>query len=972
MRTLRGHVPAAVARFHLHPVGSLSGSKRLNLAIGLPLRNQPTLAELLRQLYDPASGHYHHFLTPAQFTEQFGPSAQEYQAVLDFTGTNGLVVTATHSDRLLLDVSGTVADVERTFHLTLRLYRHPMENRVFYAPDTEPSAPAEVPILDISGLDNFARPRPLLKVIPRSEAGARPAAGSGPFGDFIGKDFRAAYAPDVLLDGAGESVGLVEFDGFYSNDIASYEGQAGLPEVPLQTVLLDGVSGSPGSGNVEVALDIEMAISMAPGLSQVVVFEGNTANDILNAMAASNQIQQLSSSWTWGGGPSATTDNILRKMATEGQSFFQASGDSDAYDSTIDQSSQVNEPVDSPYLTSVGGTTLTTSGARGSWTSETAWNWGYDASANPPGDVGTGGGISTYYSIPAWQAGLDMTGNQGSTAYRNIPDVALTADNIFVEADNGQQESVGGTSAAAPLWAGFIALANQQAAAAGRSAVGFINPAVYAIGGGPRYAADFHDITTGNNTNDVSPAEFFAVPGYDLCTGWGTPAGQNLINDLAGPPDALAVTPITGFAASGPIGGPFSVTSQAFLLTNLDTTPLNWSLGNASPWLDVSPTGGTLPGGGEATVTADLNGAASNLAAGAYTADVWFTNQASGVAQDRRFTLQVLQPLVVTPSWGFTANGPVGGPFDVTMQNLSLTNIGTAPLDWSVINTSLWINVSSAGGTLTPAGQDGVTVSLNDANADSLAAGIYTAALWFTNQTDGGAVSNVFTLRVGQPLIQNGGFETGDFTGWTLDGDRANINFVTGPFTIGPRDRFRPHSGGYAAALGEPYSFAYLSQTLPTATGQLYWLSLWMDSPDGQTPNEFSVIWNSETLFDQVNIPNIGWTNLQFLVKATVSSTVLEFAARDDPTYLGLDDVSVTPVAAPVFRLVEATNNSFQLVWEATTGLVYQVQYKTNLLQGTWINLGNPITATSNTITVSDPNALTASPERFYRITVSP
>ncbi|MBU6411142.1 MAG: peptidase S53, partial [Verrucomicrobia bacterium] len=434
MRTLRGHVPAAVARFHLHPVGNLSGSKRLNLAIGLPLRNQPTLAELLRQLYDPASGHYHHFLTPAQFTEQFGPSAQEYQAVLDFTGTNGLVVTATHSDRLLLDVSGTVADVERTFHLTLRLYRHPMENRVFYAPDTEPSAPAEVPILDISGLDNFARPRPLLKVIPRSEAGARPAAGSGPFGDFIGKDFRAAYAPDVLLDGAGESVGLVEFDGFYSNDIASYEGQAGLPEVPLQTVLLDGVSGSPGSGNVEVALDIEMAISMAPGLSQVVVFEGNTANDILNAMAASNQIKQLSSSWTWGGGPSATTDNIFRKMAAQGQSFFQASGDGDAYDQTIDQSGQVNEPVDSPYLTSVGGTTLTTSGTGGSWTSETAWNWGYDSSANPPGYVGTGGGISTYYSIPTWQAGLDMSGNQGSTANRNLPDVALTADNIFVEA----------------------------------------------------------------------------------------------------------------------------------------------------------------------------------------------------------------------------------------------------------------------------------------------------------------------------------------------------------------------------------------------------------------------------------------------------------------------------------------------------------------------------------------------------------
>jgi subtilase family serine protease len=128
-----------------------------------------------------------------------------------------------------------------------------------------------------------------------------------------------------------------------------------------------------------------------------------------------------------------------------------------------------------------------------------------------------------------------MTTNLGSTTLRNVPDVALTADNIFVIADNGTNYSVGGTSAAAPLWAGFTALINQQAALFGNPTVGFLNPAIYAIGKGPNYNLDFHDITTGNNTNKNVGNKYFAVPGYDLCTGWGTPNGANLINALAPP-----------------------------------------------------------------------------------------------------------------------------------------------------------------------------------------------------------------------------------------------------------------------------------------------------------------------------------------------------------------------------------------------------------------------------------------------------
>ena len=132
---------------------------------------------------------------------------------------------------------------------------------------------------------------------------------------------------------------------------------------------------------------------------------------------------------------------------------------------------------------------------------------------------------------------------------------------------------------------------------------------------------------------------------------------------------------------------------------------------------------------------------------------------------------------------------------------------------------------------------------------------------------------------------------------------------------------------------------AFLSQNVPTFAGQSYLLSLWMDSPDGENPNEFSVSWNGNTIFDQVNLPKLGWTNLQFIVTATGSTTALQFGARNDPSYLALDDVSMTPIPAAAFQpaMLAATNNNLKFAWNALTGLVYQVQFKTNLLQTDWV-----------------------------------
>jgi uncharacterized repeat protein (TIGR01451 family) len=563
---LPGHIPAAVAR--LAPLGQENGSDRLRLAIGLPLRNEDELTNLLQQIYDPTSPNFHHYLTPEEFTARFGPTEADYQAVIQYANQNGFKVTATHPNRMVVDVEAPVTNIEKAFHLSMRTYQHPREPRVFHAPDTEPTLDLAVPVLHISGLDNYSLPHPKLKERPATvAANATPQAGSGPGGAYRGNDFRAAYSVGSLT-GAGQSVGLLQFDGYYANDIASYESQAGLSSVTLQNVPVDGGVSTPGSDSGEVSLDIEMVVSMAPGLSKIIVYEAPNPSpwvDLLSRMANDNLAKQLSCSWG-GGSPDPTSEQVFRQMALQGQTFLDASGDSDAFTGLIDF------PADSTNVTQVGATTLTTTGPGGGYVSETVWNWGLDQGSY----VGSSGGVSTTFAIPPYQQGISMTANLGSTTMRNVPDVALTGDNVYVIYGNGSTGTFGGTSCAAPLWAGFMALVNQQAAMGGHAPLGFINPAIYAIGkSNPNYTSIFHDVTTGNNFSSSSPNKYPAVAGYDLCTGWGTPNGTNLINALA----PLAIAPlITGagttlvaegcLPANGAIDSGETVTVN-FALTNI-------------------------------------------------------------------------------------------------------------------------------------------------------------------------------------------------------------------------------------------------------------------------------------------------------------------------------------------------------------------------------------------------------------------
>jgi subtilase family serine protease len=651
-------------------------------------------------------------------------------------------VTRTHPNRTLLDVKASVREIEQAFHVRMALYQHPTENRSFFAPDREPSVEPEVPLLSISGLDNAVLPRPA-SLSERPLGSATPESGSGPAGYYWGYDFRNAYAPGVELTGAGQAVGLFELASYFTNDITAYEAKTQLPGVPVTNILVDDYTNAPGYGTLEVSLDIEMAIAMAPGLSQVLVYEGSTPNDILNQMATDNLAKQLSSSWEFSP-VDANTEQVFEQFAAQGQSMFQASGDDGAY------TNSPPAPTDDPWVTSVGGTTLST-GAGASWSGETVWN----GNSENAGNHASSGGASTTWAIPVWQQGLDMSQNQVSTTWRNIPDVAMVADRIWIIASNGNQYPISGTSASAPLWAGFMALANQQRMAAGQPPVGFANPMLYELARGPEYSALFHDVTTGNNTNLSVSNEFFARPGYDLCTGWGTPNGSNLLN-------ALAQSPNPGVS------------------------------------------------------------------------------------------------------------------------------------------------------------------------------------------------------------VFNGGFEEGDFTNWT-------VNATGFAAVVGSNSAFyRPyvHSGTYGAYLSQPGQLGYLSQSATTLPGQPSLISFWLNNPNGGTPNEFQVWWNGTELFDQTNLPAFGWTNIQLVAWAASTQTVLEFGFRQEVAAFGLDDIGVMAVPAPSFQSIATVSNNFVLAWNAWQGMVYQIQYTTDLGAPAWQNLGLPITATNAVISFAD--ALPPDPQRFYRVVLSP
>ena len=424
---------------------------------------------------------------------------------------------------------------------------------------------------------------------------------------------------------------------------------------------------------------------------------------------------------------------------------------------------------------------------------------------------------------------------------------------------------------------------------------------------------------------------------------------------LAAPPDALRVS-LGDPSMAGVVGGPFDPSSQNINLTNTSSGALNWSLINTSSWLNATPASGTLLVGAQTNVSISPEVAANSLAVGTYSTVVQFSNQTTHVVQSRTVTIQVLPVWMVSPTNGFAASGVVGGPFNMTSQNYALTNLGAATLNWGVANTSAWLTVSSPGGTLASGANSALTISLGAA-ANTLTAGNYTNTVVVTNSV-GINLNLNFTLQVRQSLVQNGDFETGSFTGWTQSGNTAYTTVISNSANY-------VHAGTYGARFGPTATLGYISQTLATSPGQSYLVSFWLANPTVGTPNQFVANWNGSALYNQSNLGSFAWTNLTFVITATNTNSTLQFGFRNDPYYFGLDDITVTYIPVPFVNVFSKKTNTFSLAWNTLPGVVYQVQYQTNLINTNWFVLSN-ITAAASTTTFT--NATGSDQQRYYRI----
>jgi subtilase family serine protease len=701
LQVLHNHVRPAVASGQIASVSTLPPTQRMNLAIQLPLRNQAELTSLLHRLYDASSPDYGHFLTVAQFTDRFSPTEEDYQAVVKFAKANGFTVTETPPNRLLVDLNGSVAQISKAFHVVMNVYQHPTESRTFYSPDREPSLELSVPVWHIAGLNDYSIPHPKMKRAPVGRA-VRKNVGSGPGGAYLGSDMRAAYYGGTALTGSGQAVGLLEFDGYNPSDVTStFSGQSF--SVAINNVLVDGASAGSDGDDGEQVLDIVQAISMAPGMSQVRVYiaPGTTSigvgdADIFNKMATENIAKQLSCSWGWNPADTSSDDPIFQEFAAQGQTLFVASGDAGAY--TGSNATDESYPAEDVFVVAVGGTDLTTNGAGGPWLSETAW----PDSSGGPSDNG--------FPIPSWQAGVANSLNAASTTVRNLPDVAAEANFDNYLCDQGScSGDFGGTSFAAPRWAGFLALVNQQAVSNGNSTLGFINPAIYTIGKGPSYDNDFHDITSGNNNNGKGES-FNAVVGYDLVTGWGSPNGQNLINALAGsltPSFTLSDSPSSLTITQGGAGGTITITvnGQGGFTGSVSLAASGLPSGVTASFSPTSTTG-------TSTLTLTASGSATTG-----TATVTITGTSGSV--------------VATTTIALTVNAASTPNFSISASPASLTV--TAGSDETSTITITSQNSFSSATTLTATGlPNGVTAAFSSDPVTPAANGSATSTLTFT------------------------------------------------------------------------------------------------------------------------------------------------------------------------------------------------------------------------------------------------
>jgi kumamolisin len=469
-------------------------------------RKQPIPAAALT---DPAAR-----LTREQFAERHGADAASVELLRAFARESGLTVKS-GAGPCDLKVSGTKAAMEKAFGVKLKA--HKAGGKTFRVRQGPIFLPQELSghVVAVLGLDNRPQAKAHFRVVkPRAtNVSYTPVQVAGFYGYPAG------------ASAAGETIGLIELGGgFKTADITAYFKSLGVTAPKVKAVLVDGGKNSPttaSSADGEVMLDIEVSGAVAPAVNIAVYFAPNTDQGFIDAVTqavhdTTNKPSVISISW---GGPESTwtaqaltaLDSACQAAAAVGVTITVAVGDNGSSDGVTDGANHVDFPASSPHVLACGGTKLTASGTK--ITSETVWN---ETAAD---EGATGGGVSDVFALPSWQAGAKVPAPTVAAGGRGVPDVAGDADpstGYSVRVD-GQTQVIGGTSAVAPLWAGLIALANAQ----NKVAAGFVNPALYAD---PKA---FRDITQGNN------GAFSAAPGWDACTGLGSPVGTTVIAAVA-------------------------------------------------------------------------------------------------------------------------------------------------------------------------------------------------------------------------------------------------------------------------------------------------------------------------------------------------------------------------------------------------------------------------------------------------------
>jgi subtilase family serine protease len=582
---------AAPTRIVAHPrrpagarvEGLVAAATRMHVTVTLRPRDPRALAAYARAVSTPGSAEYRQYLTPEQFATRFGATPSQVSAVRDALRARGLHPGPASRGRLSISLTATARQLDRAFRVSLQKLALP-GRRTAIAASARPSvdARAAATIQSIEGLNTTSSPQPLLvrARAPGTRIDRPHVATGGPTpcakakttapgqGAYTTDQIAQAYGFSALYGagdlGQGVTVAVYELEPDSPSDIAAYQSCYG-EHAKISYVHVDGGSGTgPGSG--EAALDIENLIGLAPN-ANVLVYQGPNNNsgapgagpyDTFSAIINQDRARVITVSWgqceaALGQGNAMAENSLFEQATVQGESIVAASGDSGAEDcdtgGPLPPQTQlaVDDPSSQPYVTGVGGTSMRTPGPR---PTESVWNSGASV-ATPNEQAGAGGGgISNFWSMPPAQLGAAPSlnvrsplaagtacGNPGGYC-REVPDVSADADplNGYLIYWNGGGEipdepvgwqGIGGTSGAAPLWAALVALADASPACAG-SSVGYADPALYRAAS-TAYAADFNDVTTGNNDFTQTNAGLYAAgPGYDPATGLGSPNAASL------------------------------------------------------------------------------------------------------------------------------------------------------------------------------------------------------------------------------------------------------------------------------------------------------------------------------------------------------------------------------------------------------------------------------------------------------------